>query len=36
MAAPHVAGILMTGAAGNVGTSGNVTGPDGSYQKAHE
>ena len=36
MAAPHVAGILMTGAAGNVGTSGTIAGPDGSYSKAHE
>lgn len=36
MAAPHVAGILMTGAAGNVGTNGTVSGPGGSYPKAHE
>ena len=36
MAAPHVAGILMTGNAGQVGNGGSITGPDGSYTKAHE
>jgi subtilisin family serine protease len=36
MAAPHVAGILMTGAAGNVGSAGNISGPGGPYPEAHE
>ena len=36
MAAPHVAGILMTGAAGNIGTDGSINGPGGPYPAAHE
>ena len=36
MAAPHVAGILMTGPAGDVGTAGNVSGPGGPYPAAHD